>query len=487
LLVAVGMVTVLGPEAAAVSAAPLTVPAVRQWTPAAGEYTFRPGARVLSTDPALGGTAAVFAADLTAVTGVPVSAVTGTDPRPGDVELRLGGTTSGEGYEVAVGTAITIQAGAEPGVFHGTRSVLQWLRQGWTVGGGQVRDWPVHPERGLMVDLGRRYLPVSWLRDRIREMSYLKLNQLHLHLSDDIGFRLASDRHPEIVAEAHYTKREIRELVGYAARYHVEIIPEIDFPGHSRAVLAPHPELRLAGHSGLIDLSNPAAYEFMAEVITEYLPLFPGRYWHIGGDEYLADYGGYPQLTAYAKARYGPAATAKDTFLGYLNWANGIVRAAGRTARAWNDGLKPGGSTITVHPDIVIHHWSQSGLGGFPWYGPAYTASQLVAAGHRVHNSSFTPTYYTTGLLGQLLTAPPSALYEHWNPRVFVDGSTVEPSLGASVSVWFDGGAAQTDAQVTTAISDRLPVLSQQTWGSAKPARSYAEFRTLLTRIGTAS
>jgi Glycosyl hydrolase family 20, catalytic domain/F5/8 type C domain len=158
----------------------------------------------------------------------------------------------------------------------------------------------------MMVDVGRKYFTVAWLREHIKELAYLKLNYLHLHLSDNLGFRLESATHPEVVSAQHYTKQEIADLVALAARYHVTIVPEIDMPGHMDQILASHPDLKLTSsagtaNNGYIDLSNLRAYPLMKDLIIEYLPLFPGPYWHLGADEYITDYASYPQLQAYAR------------------------------------------------------------------------------------------------------------------------------------------------------------------------------------------
>lgn len=482
------------PAVATTPSAPETVPALRSWTPGGTGYAFGVGSRVVLDDPDLASTAAGFAHDLGALTGVPVTVAMGDTPRPGDLALRLGavdGTASAEAYRLDVHSVLTITAPRTTGIGDGTQSVLQLLRQSPTVPGGSATDWPTYQERGFLVDTGRKYFSVSWLRNEIRTMGYLKLNYLHLHLSDVDGFRLASDTHPEIVAAQHYTKQEITDLIAYAARYHVQVIPEIDMPGHMTPILAAHPDLKLVSSNGsvqdaLIDLSKPAAYALMHDLITEYLPLFPGPYWHIGGDEYLSDYTPYPQLTTYAKQHYGPDATGKDTYYGYLNWADDVVRAAGKTARMWNDGLKPGGATLTVHPDLVVDHWSQSGTFGFPWQGRAYTGPELVAAGHRVQNDAFTPTYYTTGVQGQLLTEPVETDYDSWDPSIFVDGSKVtDPAvnLGSMLSVWCDDPSPAEDA-IAADIHDRLRVQAQQTWGSPKPAPLYPGFQSWISAAG---
>ena len=95
-----------------------------------------------------------------------------------------------------------------------------------------------------MLDNGRRYYTPAWIGRRIRQLAYLKLNQLHLHFSDNQGFRIESESHPEIVSAHHLTKRQVRTLLALARRYHVRVIPELDMPGHLAAALAPTPSCR---------------------------------------------------------------------------------------------------------------------------------------------------------------------------------------------------------------------------------------------------
>src|SRR2546423_6594639 len=101
-----------------------------------------------------------------------------------------------------------------------------------------------------MVDTGRKFFTPSWLLDHVKEVAYLKMNVLHLHLSDTFGFRLESSTHPEVVSADHMTKQQVRDLLALAARYHVTVVPEIDMPGHMDAILAAHPDLRLTSQSG---------------------------------------------------------------------------------------------------------------------------------------------------------------------------------------------------------------------------------------------
>ena len=108
-----------------------------------------------------------------------------------------------------------IEARTAAGAFYGTRTVLQLLRRGRQRSRpARARDWPRYPERGLMIDNGRRYFSPAWIkRDGSGELAYLKLNQLHLHFSDNEGFRIESESHPEVVSRPHLTKRQVRGIV----------------------------------------------------------------------------------------------------------------------------------------------------------------------------------------------------------------------------------------------------------------------------------
>ncbi|MFD7026847.1 family 20 glycosylhydrolase [Streptomyces sp. NPDC059917] len=469
------------PAAAAAAEPPRTIPALRQWTAGSGAYTFTAASRIV-VDPAsadgLLDEARTLAEDLEALAGRPVAVVTGA-AATGDIALALGDATlPAEGYRMTVAATLSLRAGTDAGAFYGTRSVLQLLRQSSSIPAGTAVDWPSKAERGLMIDQGRKFFTVEWVEQHIKELAYLKLNYFHFHLSDTFGFRLESATHPEIVSADHYSKQDVADLIALGQKYHVTIVPEIDTPGHMNPILAAHPELKLKSSSGavsadFIDLSLPASYALIKDLVQEYLPLFPAAYWHIGADEYVTDYAKYPQLLAYARAHYGAGATAKDTYYGFVNWADDLVRAGGRTTRMWNDGIKSGDGTITPHPDILVEYW----------YGYGLTPQQLAAAGHQVANESWTPTYYVLG------GAKPDTkwMYESWTPDRFEGGATLtDPAKnpGSLIHVWCDNPGAETQDQIAAGIANPLRVLAQQTWGSPKPVGDYASFTPVIATIG---
>jgi hexosaminidase len=472
---------------------PYTIPALQEWIAGSGYYTFSDHTHiVIDHDYAsqLQATAEVFAADLKQLTGysIPIvesPSVEQTDDivltlTPNDVVLGA------EGYLLEIKETIKISAPTEHGIFYGTRSILQLLQQHITIPAGTARDWPAYHQRSLMVDLGRKYFSIPWLENHIRTLAYLKYNYFHLHLSDYLGFRLESVHHPEIVAPEHYTKDEIRALLDLAQHYHITIVPEIDIPGHMDTALASHPELQLVSVTGErqlgdLDLSNEAAYVFVKDLLDEFIPLFPGPYWHIGADEYIMqkEYKDYPQLLTYARAHYGPDATERDTYLGFVNWANELVKSHGKITRAWNDGLY-GGTRITVATDILIEHWLDSGL----------TPEEIVNSDISIMNANSDYLYYVLLPADRHnpFSASAQSIYEDYELTIFDENKIITHNqhriVGAKLHVWCDDPAAKTENQIDAEIKPLLQALAQKNWGSPKIVPLYASYQIIETAIG---
>jgi hexosaminidase len=485
---------------------PLTVPALREWHGAPGVFVPRRDARIVITRRKLRGEARLLAADLSNALGrrVRTTARRGARARPGDLRLRVGSRDpqlGEEGYALHIGRTLTISARASAGLFYGGRTVLQLARASGRIPRGSARDWPRYPERGLMVDNGRKFFTLAWLEARVRELAALKLNLLHLHFSDDQGFRLQSDTHPEIVTPPALSKDDVRALVALARRYHVTIVPELDAPGHLTAALAKHPELQLADAGGRrqpdkLDVTLPAARRFIAELIDEYAPLFGGRWWHTGADEYLGaassdeQYALYPQLQAYARARYGDQANGKDAVLDFVNWVAGLVRGHGQTLRVWSDGIS-GGKAVALQRGVAVEWWENRS-------SPA--PQELIAEGHPVLNAGWWPLYYVTGGPLAGFRSTEQDFYEQWTPNHFEGPYTArwfggppqysevapgEPGqLGAALSVWNDDPNAMTEQQIAAGIAPRLAILAQKTWGSAPRHADYAGFTRDVEAIG---
>lgn len=496
------------------SGKPVTIPALKEWSAGSAIYAFSPQARILVRHPELAATARTFAEDLHALTGQSLPVLEDVDARTGDIVLALGeaalaaGLPGEQGYQLEITELATITAPCDEGVFYGTRTLLQLLRQSYTISGGTAHDWPDYPQRGLMVDVGRQYFSLSWLENRIRDLAYLKYNFFHLHFSDNFGFRLENERHPEIVSQPFYSKADIRALQELASKYHITIVPEIDVPGHLDAALAEHPELRLASETGYrqsgdLDLANEAAYTFVRDLLEEYIPLFSGPCWHLGADEYLlhgGTYSDFPQLEKEARIRYGAQACAKDIYLGFVNWAHEIVKSYGKTTRVWSDGLYGGEAITPAAEHIIYEHWVSWGL----------SPREIVERGIPIVNCNIHSLYYVPG--SERMPADPKALYESFEPHHFcaefnvldnVEGITVPEGsavderdldslkhhpllLGTKLHVWCDDPTVETEAQIAAAIEDALRALAQKNWGSPRIAADYESFKALIATIGHA-
>lgn len=227
-----------------------------------------------------------------------------------------------EGYALTVNDhGVLLRAGTANGLAHGVQTIRQLLPVealkpsrvsdvDWTLPGVDVRDVPRLPWRGFMLDVARHFQPARVLRRFIDLMALHKLNVLHLHLTDDQGWRMPVPRHPLLIsvgsrrAETNgdgvphggaYTRAELEGVVAYAAERGIRIMPEIEMPGHARAALAAYPDLGTAPEPRPVwtrwGISDSAfglhALGFVREVLAEVLEVFPGEHVHLGGDECL--------------------------------------------------------------------------------------------------------------------------------------------------------------------------------------------------------
>ncbi|MDO0912282.1 glycoside hydrolase family 20 protein [Streptomyces sp. DT2A-34] len=471
------------------SKAPRTIPAVTSHTAARGPG-WRParGERVVVSDAELADEGRLVAGEL----GLTYAGEK-EDVRAGDLRLALNDDEGAdpESYTMTVrGGRVTISGPGEAGVFYGTRTLKQEVHGGGTAPEGVVRDEPAKPVRGFMLDIARKHFTADWIEDRVRELGDLKFNQLGLHFSDDQGFRIESDSHPEVVSRQHLTKAQVRKIVDLAASRHITVVPEIDSPGHLGAVIAAHPELQLRNVSGIatrgaIDISNPDSAAIVDDLLNEYVDLFPGGQWHLGGDEYQAltvsnPEVTYPQLAAAAREAYGSGGTVADLTTGWLNDRADTVRAHDRTPRAWNDGFF---RNTSVQPDkeIQVAYWTGKEIG-------ARLPVEYLKAGRELINYNDEFLYYVLGQPQTFVYPTGERIYEQWTPRV-VRGTAAVPAgyddqiLGGSFAVWCDLSNAQTQAQVAAGIRMPLRATAQKLWDAGRPELSWAQFRALADRL----
>ncbi|MEU9863820.1 glycoside hydrolase family 20 protein [Streptomyces sp. NPDC047971] len=470
------------------STAPLTVPAVRTHEAARGPG-WRPapaaGVVIAKGSEGLADEGRLLAGELKIAYRGAVAA------RAGDVELALGGKGAPESYTLTTrDDRVRITGPDQAGVFYGTRTLKQSVNGSGAMPEGTVTDAPAKPQRGLNLDIARKFFTAEWIEARLREMADLKLNQFGLHFSDDQGFRIESDTHPEIVSAQHLTKAEVRRILALAQTLHITVVPEIDSPGHLGAVLRAYPELRLLNvqgvpRQGAIDISKPASAKLIDELLREYAGLFPGGWFHVGADEYQAltvrdPAASYPQLATAARQKYGPQAGVQDLAEGWLNDRAAVVRSTGKVAKAWNDGFFRGG-VVTADKDIEVEYWTGKEIGARP-------PIEYLQEGRRVVNLNDEFLYYVLGEPNQFTYPTGRRIYEQWTPLV-LRGTTPVPAryasqiLGGRFAVWCDLSQSQTQAQVADGIRMPLTATAQKLWDSRTPTMSWDQFRALAVKV----
>ncbi|MGW0935467.1 family 20 glycosylhydrolase [Streptomyces sp. NPDC002666] len=465
---------------AAAAPPPEVLPSLRQWQPGEGEFTLTDRARIVLDgvrEQRTAADAARFAGELAGK--APVSR---GRARAGDIVLRqdasLKGSLGAEGYRLDVGDRLTVTAATSAGVFYGSRTVLQLLNDDGRAARGSATDVPAYRERGVGVCACYINVSLPWFERLMKDMASQKLNQLWIEA------KVRSEVDPASAFWGYYTKPQVRALVAMAKKYHIDLVPEINSPGHMDTYLENHPELQLKDKDGVaspprLDISRPEALAYYASMVDEALEVWDTRTWHMGADEYMigSSYPNYPQLQTAATAKFGASATPDDLFVDFINQVNAHVKADGRSLRVWNDGLMGRNSVVPLDRDITVEHW----LGG----GAIQQPSALLAEGRPVMNSA-----YALYLVRGGYTMQTQKLYESdWTPLRF-EGQTLPATAanltGAKISLWPDSAAAETENEVEAKVFMPLRFIAQATWGGPKPSATYAGFEALARRIGHA-
>lgn len=403
--------------------------------------------------------------------------------------------TSVEGYALSIRPeGVTIRSRGAAGLFYGLQTLLQlYDRHGTRIPAQEIVDTPRFAWRGLHLDVSRHFFDKAFVLKQLRMMASLKLNRLHLHLTDGAGWRLAVDRYPQLTETAawrigrtwrewqaggcryaregdpdayggYYTKADVREMVACADSLHIVIVPEIEMPAHSEEVLAVFPELSCTGKPGAGDfcIGNEATFEFLENVLAETLELFPSAYIHIGGDEASkAAWATCPKCCARME-REGLAGV--DELQSYaVCRIERFLNARGRRLVGWDE-ILDGGST----PEAVVMSW-RGEEGG----------RRAAAAGHEVVMTPGAYCYFD-GYQDDP-TAEPQA-FSGYLPLAKVYGYDPAPAdmpgrgqvLGVQANLWTE--YIPTPEQAEYMLYPRAFALAEVAWSPAE-GKDYADFR----------
>ncbi|MCR2812311.1 family 20 glycosylhydrolase [Microbacterium sp. zg.Y1084] len=462
---------------------PSVIPSIEQWQQSGGSFGAADDlAVVVATESErLESIAGILREELAVdYAGVSVTAGPGA---AGDIVLRLDeGRTDleTEGYELKVGDRIEIVAADPAGVFYGTRTVVQMLMQQDTLPQGSLIDVPEYEERGVTVCACVINISTEFMDRLIEEMAFLKLNTMLVEL------KVKVDAYPETNTWSYYTKDDITALVAKAGAYGIDVIPEINSPGHMEIWLENKPELQLtnertgAKDEVRMDITKPESFEFYADLIDEYFDVFTTEYWHMGVDEYMlgSGYANFPQVKRFAEAEFGAGATENDVVAWYVNKVNDYVKSKDKKLRIWNDGVITDNQFVDFDTDIIVEHWNPAASTVKP--------QQFIDWGHQVANIS-NSLYMVRGGYG----VNSQRLYEQgWTPEVFYDQTVTRGTdqiLGARMSIWPDGGTPSEAENTTEArMFEPLRFVAQATWSASRPWATFAEFRADMDTIGRA-
>ena len=462
---------------------PNLIPAVQQWNQTAGTFVLSSSCVILVQNSSILAVATTFQRDLGLLTKMNCSLRTST---PSSFVMLLGGPNSilgQEGYTLDIQShQIVISANTPGGIFYGTQTLLQLFRlYGLSIPSAEILDFPKYPFRAVMFDCGRLFFSYEWLVSMVPEMAYLKLNTMHLHVAEWNNFRLESESHPEIVAEEHYTKAQLRQLMTLAEEYFVQLIIEIETPGHSSYILDVHPNLGALQANGErdpanLDLTSSDVYVFVEQLFQEFLPFFnTSAYFHIGSDEYIqpSDYVNYPEFLPYAQQQWGPNATGQDVYIHYVNWVANLTINSGKKVLAWNDNKSPG-NIFSIDERIVLDGWG-------------WVAQNQWASGFNVINS------FQTMLFPALYEAYPeeTSLYETWSANFWSPaGPSSVPAFdprfyGSKLQFWMDYDLFEIYS-AEYFMFNYIRTIAQKTWDSPLLTPTYTVFKQMAWQLGHA-
>lgn len=495
-------------------------------------FELQPGARIMAIGDGAQAPADYLADVLRPSTGYQLPVVSsapasipnrprGSSPRPIIIEVGPGNAPDGhtdEGYTLDVDSnGIHVAADTPNGALNGVQTLRQlfgqWIASDsvveadWTVPAVSITDYPRFEHRGMMLDVARSFYPMDELKAYIDSAAQFKINRLHLHLSDDQGWRIAIDNpenNPsgidyglltevsgetatwyrpngemlgtELGVTGYYTKDDYAEIIRYAAENGMTVIPEIDVPGHTTAALHAIPQLNTSGSrpqplpgedtapantafsggSSTLDAHSDVTYEFVEHVLTEIAAMTPGDYLHIGGDEALV--------------------TSHEDYVTMVDRFNEIVADLDKTVVGWNEYA----STDLPDGDAVVQYWDG---------GDAATADAVAEKDAQVVMSPNDRTYVPQKqdarqpLGATRVCGGPCDLHRHysWDPGAYIDGVDESSVLGVESALW--SWFIRRVDQAEYYSYPRLVATAEVGW-TPQDQRDYADFTHRLSAVG---
>ncbi len=464
---------------------PFVIPELKEWKGATGFFMPKQSVRIIYGAPGLQKIARQFAADYKALFGVLPEIAEGK-PCKGDFffTIKRDKKLEKEGYDIVIGDYVKVSANEPVGVYWATRTLLQMGEQykNGNLPKGHIRDWPDYGIRGLLIDCGRKFIPMNYLRDLACIMSYYKMNFMHVvlnnngfkaYFNDDwnqtyAAFRLECETYPGLTArDGYYTKKEFVHFQEEAAERFVEIIPEIDIPAHSLAFSHYKPELGSKEYGmDHLNLSHPEVYSFVDALFKEYLdgenPVFRGPRVHIGTDEYS-----------------NKKKEVVEQFRAFTDHYIKFVEGFGKQACVWGALTHAAGETPFKSDNDIM----------YAWYNGFANPKDMVQQGYNLISIPDGLTYIVplAGYYWDYLNT--ERLYKQWTPAHVADVVFEEKDpaiIGGMFAVWNDiVGNGISVKDIHHRIFPALQTIAVKTWNIA-PAFSYTEFETKRQKLSEA-
>jgi hexosaminidase len=405
----------------------------------------------------------------------------GASPAQGAIRLELEpstGENAEEAYELTITTSGVQISGSTPaGIFYGVQTLRQLLPYSVELRGarphdlslptGKIVDRPRFEWRGAMLDVARHFFEPAEVKRYIDLLALYKLNRLHLHLSDDQGWRIEIGGWPNLTKHGgstevgggpggFYTKQDYADLIAYARDRFITIVPEIDMPSHINAALASYPDLNCDGkapplYTGIrvgfsaLCVDKDITYKFIDDVVREIAAMTPGPYFHVGGDE-------VEKLNATQYAQF-------------MERAQAIVQKHGKAAIGWDEIAH-----AKVLPSTLIQYWRPDAS-----IDPPAGTKLILSPANKVYLDMKYDDSTVLGLRWAGLVDV-SVPYE-WNPATLLPNVPESAVLGVEAPLWSETVATMADVEFMA--FPRLAAVAEVAW-SPQVAREWEEFRNRL-------
>ena len=474
-----------GPPVQPMRAGPQLVPAPSSMVVGAGApFTVERTTGVyVDGGPAATAIAEMLGAQLRKSTEFPLVVASAASAVRGGIILRLvtdRPTLGDEGYELTVSSdSVRLVANQPAGLFHGIQTLRQLLpaeiesdmgvdRAQWPIPALTIVDQPRFAWRGAMLDVARHFFTVKEVKQYIDILALYKMNVLHLHLSDDQGWRIAINSRPKLVAigsltqvgggpGGFFTQQDYADIVSYAQARYITIVPEIDMPGHMNAGLTAYPEIACSSRPpGLytgtdvgwstLCVDKEETYAFVDDVVREISAMTPGPFFHIGGDEVQV-------LT-------------HEQYIKFVERVQGIVNKYGKRMVGWEEVTK-----ARLNPSTLAQQWkSDSATAAL-----ASGAKLILSPAPRVYiDMQYTPA--TELGLHWAAYVEVRDSYD-WDPALYLKGVPESAIVGVEAPLW-----SETIRNITAAeylAMPRLPAIAEVGW-TPQAARNWESLRTRL-------